>query len=259
MKLKDTIHFNLYRNLFFVFLFIVCLVGSASITQANFMELFNNLEQMQIVMSRLLHPEWSYVSSIIKPMIETIQMAVVGTAFGVLFALPVAFLATTLVTKNTIVSSCVRFLLNIVRTIPDLLLASLFVAIFGIGSFTGVLTIAVFTFGMTSKLFYEAIEIIDHGPIEAMVAVGANPVQIIFYAIIPQIITNIISYVLYAFEINVRASTILGYVGAGGIGTTLKTSMDLMNYNQVSIMIILIFIVVLFIDMVSNQIRKRFL
>ena len=106
--------------------------------------------------------------------------------------------------------------MGLIRTIPNLLLAALFVAIFGIGEATGVLTIAVFTFGMVSQLMFQAIETIDFGPIEAAAAVGASKLQIAVWSVAPQVISQFASYTFYAFEVNVRASTVLGYVGAGG-------------------------------------------
>lgn len=117
--------------------------------------------------------------------------------------------------------------MSIIRTIPNLLLAALFVAMIGIGEFTGVLTIAVFTFGMVSQLIYEAIETVEHGTIEAADSVGATKTQVAFWVILPQISHQIFGYALYAFEINVRASTVLGYVGAGGIGVILNSSLSL--------------------------------
>ena len=138
-----------------------------------------------------------------------------------------------------------------------MLLAALFVAVFGIGEATGVLTIAVFTFGMVSQLVFQAIETIDFGPIEANEAVGANKMQIAIWSVAPQVINQIISYTFYAFEVNVRASTVLGYVGAGGIGVILNSSLALMRYDRVAIIILTIFVVVAIVDGLSEAVRRR--
>lgn len=257
MKLKDTIHRNFYKHLFVFLLFILCIWSSAKTTGAVMSDVFNNLDQMGIFLKKFLSPDWSYFPKIIEPMIKTIKMSVVGTALGVFFAVPFAFLATTVVTKNIFFTTIIRFLMSIVRTIPTLLLAALFVAMFGIGEVTGVLTIAVFTFGMVSQLVYEAIETIDQGPLEAADSVGATKMQIAFWSIAPQISHQVVSYSLYAFEVNIRASTILGYVGAGGIGVILNSSLSLMRYDRVSIIILAILIVVITIDWISEIIRKR--
>lgn len=257
MKLKDTIHRHLYKQLFLVALVLLCIFSSAKTTGAQMSDVLNNLDQMTLFLQRFLSPDWSYIPKIVEPMIKTIKMSVVGTTLGVLFAVPFAFLATTVVTRNGFITTVIRFFMSIIRTIPNLLLAALFVAMFGIGEFTGVLTIAVFTFGMVSQLVYEAIETIDYGPIEAAESVGATKVQIAFWSIAPQITHQIASYALYAFEVNIRASTILGYVGAGGIGVILNSSLALMRYDRVSIIILAILVVVIVIDGISEIIRKR--
>ena len=257
MKLKDTIHYNWYKHLFVVFLLLVCVFGSAALTEADFSEVFENADQIGIFMGRLAHPDFSYIPDILDPMVKTLKMSVVGTVIGVLFAVPFAFLATTTVTRNPVVTGIIRFFLDIIRTIPNLLLAALLVAVIGIGEATGVLTIAVFTFGMVSQLIYEAIETIDEGPIEAAESVGANKVQIAAWSIAPQILAQIASYTFYALEVNVRASTVLGYVGAGGIGVMLNSSLALLKYERVSVIILTILIVVAIVDALSEMIRRR--
>ena len=146
--------------------------------------------------------------------------------------------------------------MNIIRTIPDLLLGALFVAVVGIGPVAGVLALSVFTFGVVVKLFYEAIETIDYGPIEALTASGASKLQIIYFAVLPQVMTYFVSYVLYAFEINVRASTILGYIGAGGIGLYLQQTLQLFQYNRTGTILIVIIVVVVIIDYISSASRE---
>ena len=249
MKLKDTIHFNWYKHLFIALVIGLCVAASAAVTEADILDVFGNLEQMSGFLSRFLRPDFTYIPRLIGPMISTLQMSVVGTALGVLFAVPVAFLGTTVVTGNRVVTSAIRFFLDIVRTIPNLLLAALMVAIVGIGEFTGVMTIAVFTFGLVSQLVYEAIEAIDEGPVEAAVSVGANKVQVAFWSVAPQIMSQV--------EVNVRASAVLGYVGAGGIGIILNSSLALLQYDRVSIIILLILVVVAAVDGLSEAIRRR--
>ena len=212
---------------------------------------------MTAFMKRFLNPDFSYIPKIVGPMILTIKMSVVGTVAGVILAVPFAFLATTVVTKNSILTGIIRFFLDVIRTIPNLLLAALLVAVIGIGEFTGVMTIAVFTFGMVSQLIYEAIETIDYGPIEAAESIGANKVQTAVWSVFPQILNQIASYTFYALEINVRASTVLGYVGAGGIGVILNSSLALLRYDRVSVIILMILVVVIIVDGLSEAIRRR--
>lgn len=257
MKIKDTVHFNWYKHLFLVALLAVCIGTSIHVTDADFAEVFGNLDQMTVFMKRFLNPDFSYIPKIVGPMILTIKMSVVGTVAGVILAVPFAFLATTVVTKNSILTGIIRFFLDVIRTIPNLLLAALLVAVIGIGEFTGVMTIAVFTFGMVSQLIYEAIETIDYGPIEAAESIGANKVQTAVWSVFPQILNQIASYTFYALEINVRASTVLGYVGAGGIGVILNSSLALLRYDRVSVIILMILVVVIIVDGLSEAIRRR--
>jgi phosphonate transport system permease protein len=257
MKLKDTIHFDWYKKAFIVLLIIVMSIFSIIQTEANFYLFFTNTNQMFIFFERFLQPDFSYFVQVLKPLLETIQMSIVGTFIGVVFAVPFAFLATTVITENPIITWIFRLFLSIIRTIPTLLLGALLVAIFGIGPGTGVITIAIFTFGMVSQLIYEAVENIDFAPIEAMNAVGANKIKVVVWAIIPQVMVHIASYSLYAFEVNIRASLVLGYVGAGGVGVLLNTAMSLSQYDRVAVIIFVIFVVILLIDNLSENVRRR--
>lgn len=259
MRLKETVHFNWYKHLLILLFLVLCFVTSARLTSADFAMVFTNSSQMMAFLSRFIHPDFSYLPKLVEPMLKTLQMSLVGTVIGVVLAVPISFLATTVVTENRWLSTIFRFLLGLIRTIPNLLLAALFVAIFGIGEATGVLTIAVFTFGMVSQLMFQAIETIDFGPIEAAAAVGATKLQIAVWSIAPQVLSQFASYAFYAFEVNVRASTVLGYVGAGGIGVILNSSLALLNYERVSIIILTILITVALVDKLSERVRRSLL
>lgn len=259
MKLKETVHFNWYKHLLVLLFLLVCFQGSVRLTAADFSKVFTNSSQVTAFLGRFIRPDFSYLPKLIGPMIKTLQMSLLGTVIGICLAIPVSFLATTTVTENRWVSTIFRFLLGLIRTIPNLLLAALFVAVFGIGEATGVLTIAVFTLGMVSQLMFQAIETIDFGPIEATAAVGANKMQVAIWAIMPQVLSQFFSYAFYAFEVNVRASTVLGYVGAGGIGVLLNSSLALLKYERVSIIILTILVTVALVDKLSEQVRRSFL
>ena len=202
-------------------------------------------------------PDISYIPNIVSPMLETIRMALVGTFVGALVALPIAVLAANNFIKSKWLQTPLRFILNIFRTIPALVLASLFVAVFGTGAFSGVVALSIFTFGLVSKLTYESIEAIDYGQVEALISLGANKLNILRYAIMPQILPQYMSYTLYGFEVNVRAAAILGYVGAGGIGQLFEFNLAWRNFDKVGMIIIFSFAVVMIIDLVSASIRKR--
>lgn len=257
MKLKQTIHDNLFKHMGLTFLIIILFLGAGTVIDADWTEVMENHRQATIFLQGFLQPEWSYINQLVKPMIETILMSVSGTFLGVVFAIPAAFLGTYIVTRNYIITYIFRSFFSLIRTVPNLLLAALFVAIIGIGELTGVLTIAVFTFGMVSQLIFANIETIDDGPIEADESIGATRFQIAVNSIWPQVSQSVYAYALYAFEVNIRASVVLGYVGAGGIGVMLNTALSFMQFGRVSLIIIIILVLVSATNWISEYIRRE--
>ncbi|ERI92563.1 phosphonate ABC transporter, permease protein PhnE [Clostridiales bacterium oral taxon 876 str. F0540] len=247
------------KNLLNLILFFILLIASAYKTGANFPKLFSGFPEMGKLLSEMVPPDWSYFSNIWIPMLETIRMAILGSTFGAILAVPVALFAASNVTKSAVLYYSARFILNLIRTIPDLLFAAVFVAIFGIGPIAGILALTFFSFGLVAKLTYESIEAISPGPLEAMTAVGANKLQWIHFAVVPQVLPQFMSYVLYTFEINVRAAAVLGLVGAGGIGLYLDRTLNWLRYDQTSTIIIFTLILVLLIDFVSTSLREKLL
>jgi phosphonate transport system permease protein len=240
-------------------LILALLYASAVKTEATFGELFTGLPEMGKLLRKMFPPDWRYAKIIAAPMIQTIQMAILGTTIGAAIAIPVAIFSARNITKSKLLNGPARFILNLVRTVPDLLYASIFVAIFGIGPIAGVLALSFFSFGLIAKLTYESIEAIDPGPLEAMTAVGANKLQWIHFGVVPQVLASFVAYLLYTFEINVRAAAVLGLVGAGGIGFNLEATLGLFRYNQTSVIIIVTLVLVLLIDYVSIKIREKLL
>lgn len=257
MKLKDTIHHNLFKQAGLTLFIVLIFFMAGSLIDADWSEVTENHRQATIFLEGFLRPEWSYISQLLDPMIETILMSISGTFLGVIFAIPAAFLGTYVVTRNHVITYIFRAFFSLIRTIPNLLLAALFVAIIGIGELTGVLTIAVFTFGMVSQLIFANIETIDDGPIEADESIGATRFQIAVNAIWPQIAHSVYAYALYAFEVNIRASAVLGYVGAGGIGVMLNTALSFMQFGRVSLIILIILALVAVTSWISEYIRRE--
>jgi phosphonate transport system permease protein len=252
---KKPFRFKFYFTIAIVFFLIF---GSAIFADFSIIEVLSNLSQTGRLLKRMfVPPAWDYTDRIIGPLFETIQMAIVGSVLGALFAFPVSLLAANNFIENRVVNGISRFILNILRTIPALVLASLFVAVFGIGSFAGIVALFIFSFGLISKLTYESIEAIDYGQVEAMKSLGANQLEVLRYAIIPQVLPQFMSYTLYAFEVNVRAAAVLGYVGAGGIGQTYERNLAMRYFDRVGMIVIISFVAVLIIDVISRNIRKR--
>ncbi|WP_425594290.1 phosphonate ABC transporter, permease protein PhnE [Bacillus cereus] len=229
-------------------LFILLLWGSSIQVDASFSKLVVGFPNIMDLLKEMVPPDWSYFQVITTAMLDTIRMAIIGTTLGAILAIPLALFAASNVFTSTFLYSPARLILNFIRTIPDLLLAAIFVAIFGIGPLPGILALTFFSIGLVAKLLYESIESIDPGPLEAMTAVGANKVQWIVYGVIPQVKAHFVSYVLYTFEVNVRAAAVLGLVGAGGIGLYYDRTLGFLQYQQTASIIIYTLVVVLVID-----------
>lgn len=209
------------------------------------------------VVEDLWPPSWEYFTSVIQPLLETWNIALFGTTFGAILALPVSFLAASNINTNLTFYRIIRFFFNILRTVPEIILAVLFVALVGIGDISGILALTILTIGIIGKLLSESIESVDPGPLEAIRASGGNTLQVIRYAVIPQILPQYASYTLYSLEINVKASVVLGFVGAGGIGIILRQQLSMFNYQNVASIIFTLFIVITIIDFISNKLRER--
>ena len=178
--------------------------------------------KMVDLLEKILQPDWSFFPKVVSPLIDTIKMSILGTVIGCAIALPVAILSSSNINKSIPVVWLIRFLLGLIRTLPTLIIALVCALIFSLGTFSGTIAIAIFTFGIVAKMLFESIETIDMGPFEAMEALGANKFQAFWSACVPQILPVYLSHCLYCFEMNVRASAILGYVGAGGLGITIN-------------------------------------
>ena len=188
---------------------------------------------------------------------ETVAMAAIGTTAAALLALPVCALAARNVTPSMAVYYPVRWFFNALRGIDSFVFALLFVAAVGLGPFAGVLGVALHTWGSTAKLWAEAIENIPPGPLEAAAATGASRLKVVAFALLPDVAPSMVSVVLFWWEFNVRASTVLGVVGAGGIGQELKNSMDLLDFPRLLTIILIILVMVTVIDHLSQLLRRR--
>jgi phosphonate transport system permease protein len=187
--------------------------------------------------------------------VQTLQMAIIGTVLALIFAVPFALLASRNIAPLA-VYGLTRFVLNANRAIPDIIFALIFVAAVGLGPFGGVLALSVASLGSIAKVYAESIEAIDPQQVLAVKATGANRAQTIVYAIAPQAMPMIASYSLLQFETNIRSATILGVVGAGGVGFQLQKYMSLFQYQELMGALIILIIAVTLIDRVSDRIRK---
>ncbi len=213
------------------------------------------------IFSSLVEPDFSIMPEVLTRAAETLQISLLSVAIGAVLAFPVSFLAArNLMQGNPIATALYylcRTLINLVRSIPDLFWALVFVASVGLGPFPGVLALTMFAVGMLGKLYSEAIEAIDPGPLEAITATGASRSQVVVFGVIPQILPYFVAHTLYAGEINVRVATVVGMVGAGGLGFLLRTYMSYFQYRPAATVILVTMVMVMAIDFGSARIRER--
>ena len=217
----------------------------------------SKFSKMLDLMKKILQPDWTFFPKVVSPLIDTIKMSILGTVIGCALALPIAILSSSNINHSVVIVSICRFILALIRTLPTLIIALVCALIFSLGTFSGTVAIAIFTFGIVAKMLFESIETIDMGPFEAMEALGANKFQAFWSACVPQILPVYLSHSLYCFEMNVRASAILGYVGAGGLGLTINERIGWRDYNSLGMVLLSLFVVVVAIDFFSEYLRKK--
>lgn len=231
--------------------------ASVELTGFDFGMILRRGNQFTVILAQLFQPDWTYFGKVVDPLVDTIKMSVLGSVLGATLALPFAVVASTNINRSGVSVGILRFLLNIIRTLPTLIIAKLAALIFGLGTFAGTAAITVFTFGVVSKMMYESIETIDMGAYEAMESAGGNKYQSFRTACFPQILPTYLSYCLYSLEMNIRAAAILGYVGAGGLGLLINERVGWRDYHGLGMLLLCLFVVVFIIENTSQYLRKK--
>lgn len=236
-----------------VSLFLLCWKAISDNTMWVFVE--DAGRQGSALIQRMLPPRWSYAEQLWKPLWDTLNIATLGTALGIVLAFPVAFLAARNTTPHSLVRSVALMIIVSSRSINSLIWAMLLVTILGPGVLAGIIAIALRSIGFIGKLLYEAIEEIHPTPVEAVTATGAGRMQVMSYGVLPQIMPAFAGISVYRWDINIRESTVLGMVGAGGIGLQLNASINSLAWNQVSVIFAMIFVTVLASEWISARVR----
>lgn len=208
------------------------------------------------IASRMFPPRWSYMGELLLPLWDTLNIATLGTLGGIVMAVPVAFLAASNTTPSVrFVRPVALAIIVASRSINSLIWALLLVAIIGPGIFAGIIAIALRSIGFVGKLLYEAIEEIDRSQVEAVTATGASSAQVMHYGIVSQVLPAFLGISVFRWDINIRESTILGLVGAGGIGLQLQASMSVLAWPQVTLILLVILATVIISEWVSAKVR----
>ena len=218
--------------------------------------LITDADNMAVFIGDFLSPDFTDLDFFVLKMIETVQIAIWGTFLSIVFGVPCGLLSSNNIAPVWIVQP-MRRLMDAARAINELVFAILFVAAVGLGPFAGVMALFIHNLGVISKLFSEAVEAIDPRPVEGIRATGASRLQQVIYGVIPQVLPLWSSFSLYRFETLVRSATVLGIVGAGGIGFTFYESFRAFQYDRAAAVIIVVVVVVSIIDILSSQLRKR--
>lgn len=229
---------------------------SVWVTGFSLTTLLTNFVGFWQILTSMWPPNLAYFAQVWQPLLITIQMSFFGSFFGAALALPFAILAAHNVMNQRLVNLVVRFILTVVRTIPTLVAALIATYIFGLGTFAGTVAIFLFSFSFVGKQLFEYIEVVNMGAYEALIATGASAPRAFVTTILPQILPTYLSTSLFAFEGNVRYAAILGYVGAGGIGMILNEKIGWREFQSVGMILLSIFVAVVVIETVSQQLRR---
>ena len=236
---------------------LVAVVVSWRLLDVNYSFLPTAFREFMDLVNRMYPPNVEYTGQILRPLIETIHIAVLGTVLAVVLSVPVALLGAENTAPNRLGYAFGKFVISSTRSVNVIIWALIFVIIMGPGALAGVLAVGVRSIGFCSKLLAEAIEEIDRGQVEAITATGATSVEAVIYGIVPQIKPAFVGITTYRWDINVRASTIIGFVGAGGIGVELTTSINFFRWQNVLTILLAILGIVIFSEVTSAYLRRK--
>lgn len=244
-----------------IILGILAFIWSAKAVEFDLTLLWLHRDQLWAFVVGMFPPDTTIAHQVFTEVVVTIQLAFVGTVIATILSLPLGFMAASNIMPktrfgNAIVSST-RFFLNADRAIDAVIFALFFAGAVGLGPFAGTLALAIHSIGMLGKLFYEAIESVDKGPIEAVESVGAGKLSVIRWAVLPQVVPYFVTYFLFRFELNIRSAVVLGVVGAGGIGFLLQSYMKLFQYQRTCTVVLVILVLVMGLDYLSTHIRRK--
>jgi phosphonate transport system permease protein len=237
---------------------VIVLIACWYVGLLDFRTLADGVPAILTLAGEAMPPDFTNATAWFRPLVDTLAMSVAGTAIAVLLSFPLAFVAARNTSPHPVVFQVARTLLNALRSVPELIMGIIFVAAVGFGALPGVLALGLHSVGMVGKFFAEAIEHVDEAPVEAARAAGATPLQVLFHAVLPQVMPQFADVSIYRWEYNFRASTVMGMVGAGGIGFELMGSLRIMQYQEVSAILLVILAMVTVVDGLSGHLRKKF-
>lgn len=242
-------------NVVIVLAVIVLYVWAIRGTDFQFTKFAQSAPHAWDFLQRMMPPDWSVKENAFSTLVETIQMALLGTTIGAILSLPLGVMAARNLSPRWL-SIAARGVLNLIRTVPSIVWGLFFVAAVGLGSIAGILALSVYTVGYLGKFYFETFESMDGAAAEALRAGGASQPQVFQYAILPQSLPLLLNYTLFIFEYSIRAATILGVVGAGGVGAYLYMYIGNFDYQKAATMLLMLLVVVIAMDWLSGHVRR---
>ncbi len=238
---------------------LLLLLVSAPLVEFKPLFLLSKLDEMGVFVLRMFEQPlpWDYLPQLGQKMLETLEMALLATLIAAVLSLPLGFLAARNATPHPWVGQITRDVLSFFRALPELVWALVFVSAIGLGPFPGILAIAVVSIGFMAKFFAEAIEVTDIGPQEGIAATGADRMQLRWFAQLPQAMPDFVGTLMYVLDHNIRAATVLGIVGAGGIGFDLINSIRYFEFDRLLLILLAIYLAVTIVDRISDKLRDR--
>lgn len=247
-----------WKTIASVIIFFLLLVFTVKDLEINFIKLFSDSSKyLGDILLRMVPPDFSKFDELIYAILETIEIAFVGTFIAIILSIPLGLFSARNISPNYFVYIISKTIITFFRAIPEFIMAMILVIAIGFGAMPGVLALGLHTMGFLAKFYAEDIEHINKGPIDALKSSGATKSQIISFGVIPQILPSFVANNLYILDRNVRMATMLGIVGAGGIGYELQSSFRMFEYERVSSIMILIFATISIIDYLSSYIRSK--
>lgn len=237
-----------------VFLFTLLAIR---VTKFNFTTLITRGNEFFVILKAMFPPNFEFIGRVWQPLFDTIKMSLLGSLVGALVSVPLALLASANIIKNRFISGFFKLFLSILRTLPTIVTALIATFVFGLGTMAGTLAIFLFTVAYVGKLTYEQIESLDMSTFEALESMGFTRFQAFRYAVIPEIMPTFLSTSLFNFEGNLRYASILGYVGAGGLGIILNERLGWREYNNVGMILVVLIVTVAMIELLSEYCRKK--
>lgn len=238
-------------------LLVAAMVFSGNVTGFKLATLVKRAKYFFVMLISMVPPDTAYMSQVWTPLWDTIKMSLLGSFLGAVLCVPFAVLSSSNLIHNKAVTGFFKLFFSVVRTLPTLVVALIATYICGLGTLAGTIAILVFTFAYCGKILYEEIETVDMGSHEALTALGLGSISCIRYAVWPQVLPSFLSTVLFCFEGNVRYASILGYVGAGGLGIILNEKIGWREYPRVGMILIALFVAVVVIESLSSWLRSK--